>query len=414
MRFRGASTTALKLLVSLGVFVLGLELVLRICPWAVPAKALVHFEPALRGQLAQGRFPTRADTILMPRDDGGDDIRIFKPYAIKPYGLRPFGTNNCGAVREVQTDEIGFGNPPGIYDGNPSIDVIAIGDSFTWPSAVEPHDAWPHRLGVEMGLVSYNLGRGGNGPYEYLQILKRYGLAKSPRVVVMNLYEGNDILNVVEHLAYRAGTAPLSEGEANEGKTGFLWRRSLAWNLLAGSVLYFREHARSENREGRVDYRFQVGGIPFNAEQSSRDEVVYARRAVAGDISYEVFDEPLREFRRLAAERGFRPVLVYTPAAATVYAPAVFRDPDVGKVLETFSRDQRRHLEKLARELDMAFADLTPILQERAREAPPAEDNLLYFPGNIHLTPRGHAVVAQALAGFLRERMAGMEADPRP
>ncbi|HPC58903.1 MAG TPA: hypothetical protein PK689_07885, partial [Kiritimatiellia bacterium] len=117
---RKAAGVALKLRVSLGVFAVGLEIAFRICPWAVPAKALVHFEPVLRAQLAQGRFPTRADTILLPRDDGGDAIRIFKPFAVKPYGLRSFDTNNCGAVREVKTDEIGFGNPPGIYESHPA------------------------------------------------------------------------------------------------------------------------------------------------------------------------------------------------------------------------------------------------------------------------------------------------------
>ena len=55
---------------------------------------------------------------------------------------------------------------------------------------------------------------------------------------------------------------------------------------------------------------------------------------------------------------------------------------------------------------------LTPALQEIARAAPPLEENLLYFPGNIHLTPRGHAAVARILAGFLRDRMPGAEPGP--
>lgn len=409
MNMRRLAGRTLGLLTSLGVFALGLEAVFRIVPWAVPAKALVHFEPDLRARLAQGRFPTRADTILLQRDDGGDAIRIFKPYAVKPYGQ-----DICGAVRRVATDEIGFGNPPGIYGSNAVIDIVAIGDSFTWPTAVHPQDAWPIRLGAALGRSSYDLGRGGNGPYEYLQILKRYGLSKSPRVVVMNLYEGNDLRDIAEHLAYREGRSSPGEGRGNEGKTGFLWRRSYAWNLAAGSVVYWRDHARSERLEGRVDYRFQVGDIPFNGGQGSRDEVVYARRAVAGEISYEVFDEPLREFKRLSIEHGFRPVLAYTPAAPIAYAPVKYRDPALEAVLETFSRDQRRHLERLARELGMAFVDLTPALRTAAQTAPVSEETLLYFPGNIHLTARGHAVVAQALADALAGPLADAGRAPRP
>lgn len=409
MTRRKVMGVVLGLLTSLGIFSLGLEGMFRILPWAIPAKALVHFEPALRARLAQGRFPTRADTILLPRDDGGDPIRIFKPFAVKPYGQ-----DTCGAVRHVATDEIGFGNPPGIYHSHSNIDIVVIGDSFTWPSAVDPQDAWPIRLGAAMGRSSYNLGRGGNGPYEYLQILKRFGLAKSPRVVVMNLYEGNDILNIEEHRAYREGRSSHGAGEGNEGKTGFLWRHSYAWNLAAGSVIYWRDNARSSRMEGRVDYRFRVGSIPFNSEQSSRDEIVYARRAVAGEIQYEVFDEPLREFKRLSVEHGFLPVLSYTPAAAIAYGPVVFQDPALAAVLETFSRDQRRHLAGLAQELGMTFVDLTPALRTAAQAAPASEDTLLYFPGNIHLTARGHAVVAQALADALAGPLADAGRSPRP
>ena len=395
-RRRNAWGVAGGLLASLAIFVAGLEAMFRMLPWAIPAKALVHFEPELRARLAQGRFPTRADTILMPRDDGGDAIRIFKPYAIKPYGQ-----DTCGAVRQVKTDEIGFGNPPGIYNAHSNIDLLAIGDSFTWPSAVEPSTAWPMQLGAALGCPAYNLGRGGTGPYEYLQILKRFGLPKSPRVVVMNLYEGNDLLNIMEHLEYRSGKMPRAAGAGRGHKTGFAWRRSYAWNLVAGGLIYLRENARANRQEGRVDYRFRVGRVPFNQEQSSRDEAVVARRAVAGEIPYGAFAEPLREFRRLADAHGFRPVLVYTPAAAIAYAPAEFRDPELGEVLARFSRDQRQALAALARELGMEFIDLTPALQRIAQEQAPAEDNLLYFPGNIHLTPRGHAVVARTLADAL-------------
>jgi hypothetical protein len=386
------------LLTSGGIFALGAEAVFRIVPRAIPAKALVYFEPNLRAKLAQGRFPTRADTVLMPRDDGGEPIRIFKPFTVRPYV-----PDVCGAVEQVPTDEIGFGNPPGIYASNATLAVVAIGDSYTFPTAVHPSDAWPHRLGAALDRTAYNLGRGGQGPCEYLQILKRFGLAKAPRTVVMNVYEGNDLRDMAEYLAYRSGQAPLVAGDGSEGKTGFLWRHSYAWNLAAGSVIYLRDHARAERLEGHVDYRFQVGAVPFNAGQGNRDEIVYARKAVAGEIAYAVFAEPLREFQRLGAAHGFQPVLAYTPSAAIVYAPVDFRDPEVGRVLDRFSREQRAYLRELAQESGLPFVDLTEPLRQLARQAAPTPENLLYFPGNIHLTARGHAAVAEILAAALAD-----------
>ncbi len=388
----------LGLLVSLGILAMGLEAVFRVAPWAIPAKALIHFEPALRSRLAQGRFPTRADTVLLERDDGGQAIRLLKPFAIKPYAA-----DTAGSVREVTADEIGFGNPPGRYEAQAAFDLVAIGDSFTWPCAVAPADAWPIRLGAELNRTTCNLGVGGTGPYEYLQIFKRFGLPKTPRAVILNVYEGNDLQNLADHVAYRSGTAHGDESDGDAGKTSVLWRRSYGWNFLAGSYLYLRDNARKNRLKGRVDYRFAVGAVPFNDGQAGRDEIVVARQAVAGEVAYALFDEPLREFKRLANERGFQPILAYMPAAATAYAPATFRDPAVGEVLARFSADQREHLRRLAQELDMRFVDLTPVLQAVAAQEPATPDNLLYFPGNIHLTPRGHAEVARALAAALAD-----------
>lgn len=386
----------LGLSISLGILALGLEIVFRVAPWAIPAKSLIHFEPALRSRLAQGRFPTRADTVLLDRDDGGQAIRLLKPFAVKPYAA-----DTAGSVRAVATDEIGFGNPPGRYDSHAAFDLVAIGDSFTWPCAVAPADAWSIRLGEELVRTTYNLGLGGTGPYEYLQLLKRFGLPKSPRAVILSVYEGNDLLNLADHVAYRSGTK--HDDASDAGKTSFLWRRSYGWNFLAGSVLYLRDNARKNRLKGRVDYRFAVGAVPFNSGQAGRDEIVVARQAVAGEVAYALFDEPLREFKRLAGERGFVPVLAYMPAAATAYAPATFRDPAVGEVLARFSAAQRGHLRELARALELRFVDLTPLLQAVAAQQPAAEDNLLYFPGNIHLTPRGHAEVARVLAAALAD-----------
>lgn len=388
----------LGLLVSLSILALGLEAVFRVAPWAIPAKSLVHFEPTLRSRLAQGRFPTRADTVLLERDDGGQAIRLLKPFAIKPYAA-----DTAGSVREVAADEIGFGNPPGRYEAQAAFDLVAIGDSFTWPCAVAPADAWPIRLGAELNRTIYNLGLGGTGPYEYLQIFKRFGLPKSPRAVILNVYEGNDLLNLADHVAYRSGTVHGGEDDGDAGKTSVLWRRSYGWNFLAGSFLYLRENVRNDRLKGRVDYRFAVGAVPFNAGQAGRDEIVVARQAVAGEVAYALFDEPLREFKRLAEERGFLPVLAYVPSAATAYAPATFRDLAVGEVLARFSSDQRGHLRALAQELEMKYVDLSPVLQAAAAREPAAPDNLLYFPGNIHLTPRGHAEVARALAAALAD-----------
>ena len=126
---------------------------------------------------------------LVERDDGGPNLWIFKPHTDKIYDF-PDG----GVVRVTTSDDIGFCNASGLYDAAPSIDLLTLGDSFTWCHAVHMADTWAIRLGESTGLRTYNLGKGGIGPFEYVQILKRFGIPKSPRVVVMNVYEGKEIL----------------------------------------------------------------------------------------------------------------------------------------------------------------------------------------------------------------------------
>lgn len=145
----------LKIALSLSLTVALVEGMLRLAPSLIPPKILLQFEPRLRGRLAQGRFTPRADMQLVERDDGGPNLWIFKPHTDKIYDF-PDG----GVVRVTTSDDIGFCNASGLYDAAPSIDLLTLGDSFTWCHAVHMADTWAIRLGESTGLRTYNLGKG--------------------------------------------------------------------------------------------------------------------------------------------------------------------------------------------------------------------------------------------------------------
>ncbi|MGD9611490.1 MAG: SGNH/GDSL hydrolase family protein [Kiritimatiellia bacterium] len=397
-----------KLLLSITTLWFGLELVLRLAPHAIPTKALVYFREDLRARIAAGRFATREGTVRLERDDGGPELRIWKPFYVKPYEL-----SDPGTLKSVPTDEIGFSNPPETYTRHDSFDVVAIGDSFTWAFAVEPTAAWSLQLGALTGLSVLNLGKGGTGLYEYLQILKKFGLAKHPRIVVMNVYEGNDVRDAVAYQAYRSGGPGSDEAPPSAWKRVPLLSRSYVVNLIGGTAEYLAARHREKAAEGAVDFRFRVdpenADILFNAQQAARDEVVFPRRIVAGELAFTVFDEAIRAFAELARTHGFIPVMMYSPAACTAYHPVRFNDPALADVLPRFSQMQRAYLSKQAVENGIQFLDLTDALQAAAfPESGCDPTNLLYFPTSIHYSPRGHAVAARALADFLTD----LEADP--
>jgi hypothetical protein len=153
--------------------------------------------------------------------------------------------------------------------------------------------------------------------------------------------------------------------------------------------------------EFRYNLRFLKGEIAFNGSNLDQDEVRSARALRQGQVETSLLREGLESFVDLSRRHGFLPVVAYTPSAYTAYASVVdFRDQSLGELMPWFSAQQRAYLESASQELGFTFVDLTPAFQKSARVL--AGEELLYFPTVLHLTPRGHAVAAEALAQALR------------
>ncbi|MHC4939208.1 MAG: hypothetical protein ACYTHK_09595 [Planctomycetota bacterium] len=391
---RRLALLGLKILLLVTVTGVTLEVALRIVPGVIPTRALLFMEPDIRQRVAKGRFSTTTEMVPVERDDGGPILRVWKPGAFKRY---PW-LKDHGAVQEVQVDAQGFSNPPGRYLDR--IDIIAIGDSFTFAHAIDPEDAWAVRLGPLVGKTSYGLGLAGNGLHEYIQLLKAFGLSRKPGTVVMNVYEGNDLRDAAAYRRAAAGQGEMDELAAEPWHGSFLGRHSYAYNLIRGYTAYLVDRSERKAEEEAIDFRFAVKGIAFNAQQGALDEPAYAIAQQEGRYGFDLFDKPLEDFKALADEHGFRPLVTYTPWAHAVYAPVTWSDPELPKTLEAFSREQRAYLRKKCAELGIEFLDLEPAL--RAAVSEPNVENLLYYPTTIHFTARGHEVVAAAIAEKLR------------
>lgn len=69
--------------------------------------------------------------------------------------------------------------------------IVALGDSQTYGTGVEPEQAWPAQLGALRRDSVYSLAIPGYGPTHQL-LLGTAALARRPRTVVATLYTGND------------------------------------------------------------------------------------------------------------------------------------------------------------------------------------------------------------------------------
>lgn len=414
-RFIALAAEALAVIV---IVVALLEVALRVSPALIPLSLLTNFRPDLREDIAARRgLPSAFSTVPFERRDGGPPFRVYKPGAVITL---PFDQDDRDAVRSVTLDANGFCNPPEAA-ASEHVDVIALGDSFTWCVGVLPGDVWPQRFAAKSGRTVYSLGLGGIGPYEEIELLRRFGLERAPEIVVMNIYGGNDLRGAAAFFDYRQRLASEAGREhlvascvglprpacvvyrtLKEGPLG----RSYAFNLVSNASreglirirLAFKPDERPDEPSFR--YRVRVGDedVLFNRGNADLDDLEYARRLDAGEISLALFDEALKTFVALGREHGFRPVVSFTPAAYAAYQQtAQFEDPAAGELIQRFSDVERAYLARRAREIGYQFVDFTPALRAGAQRG-----EFLFFPSNVHLAKAGHAVVAAALASAIR------------
>ena len=383
------------------------EVLLRHYPGLISEPVLMEYPRELRREIATRLdLPIKQARRCIPsreRHDGGPELCLAYPDFEWAQRADEVDLRH-GAQERVLLDGNGFCNTPEKAKRERN-DIVFIGDSFTWCTSVQPQDAYAARLEGLTGRTTYNLGFPGIGLYEYIELLRRSGLEYHPRVVVMGVYEGNDLRDGMRYWkAVRQGAAR-EEGDAgtgnpDSGMAGPLQTLKYASYSLNYVLASFESMFKNMRRDD-INFRYRVVADgnpvdmnPFNADM---DEVKNARRLQAGEIDTAVWGSALEDFARLAAEHGFSPVVAYIPSAYTAYSRSVrFEDPQVGAVVTAQSRQQREYLELAAGRLGLDFLDLSSALQQSVTTSP-----LAYYPSNVHLTPAGHALIAGALAPHL-------------
>lgn len=389
----------LVLLVALGA----LEIGLRMVPSAIGLSLLSRFEPGLRAEIAEDLgIRTRRRLLELPssdRVDGGPPIFRMLPLTENPQYNEPADIA-AGAEEVVYSDEIGFCNPPGLIEEAP-FDVAMVGDSFTFCTSVAAEATAAYGLAEATGLGVYNLGVSGVGPHSYLELLRSQEDVLQPRVAVMNIYEGNDLRDTVRHYAF------LEEGgddDAPDPDARPAW--SYALQFLRANVILARdrfEGAMAPERNINFRYSAPVGGeeLAMNPANKDRDEVVHAMGIQSGELSFDLFREPLLAYIDWAEETGVVPNLTYIPSMYSAYSDTVtFEDPETGRIVMAFSDAQRAWFAAFAEETGLRFVDLTPAFREAT-----SAGVLTHFPGNVHLTPEGHDVVVQGVRGLVTEAL---------
>jgi hypothetical protein len=285
-----------------------------------------------------------------------------------------------------RTDENGFRNPLGITKA----DVVFIGDSFTEAGNVPEEDGFVQQFHAQTALPVVNLGRGYYGPQQELIVLRRYGFNYQPRLVIWQIFEGNDLTDA----------SRFANWKANPGQQDSLSLRytknSIIGGLLARTIPNTfsipRMFADRSGQQSRLylDYSYLPDG-------PAREPLGMAETRKAIEEGYD-----------LCQSHGVKLLVIFIPIKVRVMGPYVrFNDAnDRNSYLPGGKQDSdtdfASEVARFCSQLGCPFIDMTGGLRRRA-----SEDNRKIYSTvqDSHLDLDGHAVVAQALADWTRTNL---------
>ena len=290
-----------------------------------------------------------------------------------------------------RTDEKGFRNENGIHQA----DIVFVGDSFTEGASVPVEDTFVQQVGKKTKRSVVNLGCGYYGAQQELIILRRYGLGYSPRVVVWQLFEGNDIGDAQRFADWQRNPIK-SESVLQQYIKHSLITRWLGRTLVQGVVTPRRIQYR-DGTAGPVSLDYH-----YSPDEPAQVPLGFAETKNALEAGY-----------RLCQSRGIKLVVVFVPIKVRILGPYVLFDSQSDKDnylpagIGASEKDFGHEIAKFCGQLGCPFIDLTAALQKRA-----AEDNhYVYMTGpDSHLDVDGHRVVADTLAEWLQSNSANSSA----
>ncbi len=261
--------------------------------------------------------------------------------------------------------------------------AVMLGDSITFGHGVGDDETFSAILSRDPRSEGVNLGVPGYGTDQELIRLERDGLALHPQAAVLHLCVTNDFYDNVLPFAFFDGHSPtpyfVAEGSGVRLVDAHLklsWRKRLAVRIAERSYL-FNDYLALSGR-GQASFP-SPGEAPAPEHWTARARRI--RRDLAPAI--EITARLVAETARVCREHGVRFLVLVHPNSESFAG-----DPDPGDAL---LRDPR------LQELDLV--DLRRSYRERGLGF---TDFALDKPG--HLTPRGHAVVAEVVRAWLLGR----------
>ena len=212
--------------------------------------------------------------------------------------------NESGRYIIYPSDEYGFNNPLGIWSLG-SMDMVLLGDSFTYGQCVDPDKTYASLIRTVFPN-SLNLGSPGSGPLDQLAIMKEYIYQVKPNAVLWFFSEGNDLFDL--RLENRVSkTTSYLESDFHQGLISLQpeidkhLKAEIDWRL-------------ARERQGKWGYRWWWERVKI---RTLRNHLPNDRDGIPCHINDDVFSlyhRILQDGKDYVAQWGGELYLVYLPA----------------------------------------------------------------------------------------------------
>ena len=306
------------------------------------------------------------------------------------------------------------------------VDIVAIGDSFTYGQGVPRYSSWPAVLERESHTPVYNMGMGGYGTVEYFYLLKTKALLLNPKQIIVAVYLGNDLMDTFNAVYSRPywsqfRNLDLNYSETDRSQFVFYDRLEKSRRLFSQLRVWLYRHSVLYNVFKAI-FAEKIAQLKFQQNKSENHLTVFEDAYLRLTFSPQHYlallnleDERIREGIRISLQMllkmsklckenqvSFGVVLIPTKvniyaehlqsqshiAPATIINKLIAHENQVIKIFQAFLKKNNINYINLGIELK------------------PIKDKYTLYPAHddAHFNSEGHVVIGQILARWLRKQ----------
>lgn len=308
---------------------------------------------------------------------------------------------------QILDSRMGFRTEP-VQQGD-QVDVAVVGDSFSF-CFTEYVDCWVSRFRHSTGLNVMDLAQGSTGSMSHWRFIETFGQAFKPPLVVWQWF-GNDFNEDYQLSVTRGETQPIDYGPqvpdtSDETPPVLRWLRQNSVAFVVVETALFGEQAYISDFE-RFYFTPEYTAPVNESADSPTLEFGQLYEQVAMDMTdprnstgVPMTREALQNAKQTVEGWGGQFVVFLIPVREEVYQSVTA--PQLGEEKLALFKENRETMRQLCDELELTCYDLLPDLKAEA-ERSAAQGELLYYPDDMHLNPRGNAVVAELVEKWVSQ-----------